>query len=93
MHLSITGLTARVQKNSSCAMGITISDSYSFLIAESSIWWVVLSDSTNAFCYWELLIGFKVLITRLDTMPGKNSEEHDHGTRSIYFKLAICKDA
>ena len=72
MHLSITNLTARPQKNSSCALDMIISDSDNFFTAESSIWWVFLSDSTNAFCSWEFLLGFQVWITRLDTPPGTN---------------------
>ena len=51
-HLSIPDLTTRSRKNSSCVLGMTISDSDNFLMAESSIWWVVLSDITNAFCDW-----------------------------------------
>ena len=62
-HLSITDFTARYQKNYSCALGMTISDSDSFLMAESSILWVVLSDINNKFSDWELLMGFQVWIT------------------------------
>ena len=47
-HLSIPDLTSRAWKNSSCVMGMKISDYDNILMDESSIWWVVLSDSTNA---------------------------------------------
>ena len=51
-HISIPGLTSRAQKNYSCVLGMEISDSDRFLMAEASIWWVVFSDSTNSFCAW-----------------------------------------
>ena len=51
-HLSIPDLTASVWKNCSCVLGITMSDSDNFLMAESSIWWVVLSDINDVFCAW-----------------------------------------
>ena len=59
-HLSILVVTARAQNNSSCVLGMRMSVSDNFLMAESSIWWVVLSDITNAFYDWELLMGFHV---------------------------------
>ena len=74
-------------------MGMTISDYENFLMDELYIWSVVLSDSTNAFCAWELLMGFHVWINRLDTLPSMNSERNDHAHRAICFTLAICKDA
>ena len=49
-HPSIPDLNARARNNLSCVLGITMSDSDNFLMAESSIWWVFLSDSTNEFC-------------------------------------------
>ena len=49
-HISITDLNARAWKNSSCVLGMKISYSDNFLMDGSSIWWVVLSDSTNSFC-------------------------------------------
>ena len=49
MHLSIPNFTDRVWKNSYCALGMTISDHDIFLMDESSICWVVLSDISNAF--------------------------------------------
>ena len=70
-----------------------MSDSDNFLIAESSIWWVVLSDSTNAFCAWGLFMGFQVWINRLDNPPGTNSEGHYHAPCTICFTLVICKYA
>ena len=70
---SITDLTARARNNHSCVLGMKISDSDNVFMAESSILWVVLNDSTNALCAWELLMGFQVWITRLDTPPGINS--------------------
>ena len=51
-HLSIPDLTARVRKNSSCVLVMTISYSDNFLMAESYIWWVFFSDSNNAFYDW-----------------------------------------
>ena len=51
-HLNIIDLTARAQKNSFFVMGMTMSDSEKKLMDESFIWWVVFSDSTNAFCAW-----------------------------------------
>ena len=57
-HLSIHDLDARLWKNSSCVLGMTISDSEIFLMAESSIWWVVVSDSTKTFLYDILLFLF-----------------------------------
>ena len=72
-HLSITDLTARARKNSSCVLGMTISDSDKKFMAESSIWWVFLSGSTNLFCAWEFLMGFQVWITRLYYLPDTNS--------------------
>ena len=51
-HPSIPYLTSRSQKNYSCVMDMTMSDSDKKIMAESSIWWVVLSDITNAFCAW-----------------------------------------
>ena len=92
-HLSIYDLTARARKNYSCVLGMKISDSDNFLMAESFIWWVVLSDSTNDFHAWKLLMGFQVRITRLDNPPGTNSEGHDHAPRAIFFTLAIYKYA
>ena len=89
--MSFPNLTARAQKNSSCVLGMTISDSDRFLMAESSIWWVVLSDSTNSFCDWGLLMGLQVWISRLDNPPGMNSGVHDHFPRAVSFKLVICK--
>ena len=71
-HLSIPYLTTRAQKNYDCVMGMTMSDSDKFLMAESSIWWVVMSDSNNMFYSWEFLMGSQVWITRLDTPPGTN---------------------
>ena len=47
-HSIIPNLTASAQKNYPCVLGMTISDSDNFLMAELSISWVVLSDSTNA---------------------------------------------
>ena len=91
-HLSITDLTARSQNNSSCVLGMRMSDSDNFLMAESSIWWVVLSDSNNALRAWELLMGFQVWITGMDNTPGTNSEVHDYAPQAIFFTLAICKD-
>ena len=70
-----------------------MSDSENFLMDESSIWWVVLSDSTNEFCALELLMGFQVWSIRLDTPPGTNSKGHDHSPRAICFTLAIYKNA
>ena len=93
MHLSIPDVTDRVRKSSSCALGMKILNFDNVLIAESSIWWVVLSDSTNAFCAWELIMGFYVWITILDTPPGTNLEGHDHGPRAICFTLGIYKYA
>ena len=84
-HLSITDLTARARNNYSCVLRMKISDSESFLVAESSIWWVVLSDITNEFCDWEFLMRFQVCITRLDTPPGTNSEGHDHAPCAICY--------
>ena len=49
-HLSIPDLTARERNNSSCVIGTTLSNYDKLLMAESSIWWFVLSYSTNAFC-------------------------------------------
>ena len=72
-HLSIPDLTTREQKNYSCVMGMKISDYYSFLMAESSIWWVVLSDSNNAFYDWEFLMGSHGCIIRLENPPDTNS--------------------
>ena len=92
-HLNNPNLTARAQNNSSCVLGMIISNSDNFLMSESSIWWVVLSDSTNALCDWELLMGFQVWINRLDTPPGTNTEGHDHAPRDICFTLEIYKDA
>ena len=43
-----------------------------FFMSESSIWCVVFSDSTNAFCAWEFPMGFQAWITRLDTPPDTN---------------------
>ena len=51
-HLSIPDLIARAQKNYYCVLGMTISYSDRFLMAESSTWWVVLSDSINEFYAW-----------------------------------------
>ena len=73
-HPSIPALTDRAQKNYYFVMGMTISSSYNSLMSELSIWWVFLSDGTNAFCAWELLMGFQVYITRQDTSPGTNSD-------------------
>ena len=92
-HLSSPDLTAGSRKNYSCVLGMTISYYDRFLMAESSIWWVVLSDSTNEFCYCELLIGSQVFVNRLDTPPGKNLEGQDHAPSSICFTLVICKYA
>ena len=61
-HLIITDLTTRARKHYSCAMGMTMSDYENFLMAESSIWWVVLGDSTNVFCSWYLFMGLQVWI-------------------------------
>ena len=49
------------------------------------------SDSTNALCAWELLIGFHVWITILDNPPETNSEALNHAPSDICFTLAICK--
>ena len=49
-NLSIPDLTAMAQKNSSCVLGMTISDYGMFLMSESSFWWVFFNDSTNGFC-------------------------------------------
>ena len=92
-HLSILDLTYRARKNYSCVLGMTILYSEMFLMAESSIWWVVLIDSNNALCVWELLIRSQVWINRLDTPPGTNSEGHDHAPRDICFTLEIYRDA
>ena len=92
-HLSIPDLTDRARKNYSCVLGMTILYSEMFLMAESSIWWVVLIDSNNALCVWELLIRSQVWINRLDTPPGTNSEGHDHAPRDICFTLEIYRDA
>ena len=91
MHLSITNLTARPQKNSSCALDMIISDSDNFFTAESSIWWVVLSDSTNEFCARDLPMSFQVWVTIPDTPPATNLEVHDHGPCDICFTGVICK--
>ena len=72
---------------------MTISDFENVLMAESSIWWVVLSDITNAFCAWELFVGLQVWINRLDTPPGTNSEGNDHAPRAICSTFLICKDS
>ena len=56
-----------------------------FLMVESSIWWVVLSDSTNEFCAWEFLIGFQVCISILDTRHSTNPEVHDHAPCAIFL--------
>ena len=61
-HLNIPDLTARSRKHYSCAMGMTMSDYEKYLMAESSIWWVVLGDSTNVFCSWYLFMGLQVWI-------------------------------
>ena len=50
---NIPDLTVKARKNYSCVMGMKISDYDSFFMAESSIWWVVLSGSTNLFYAWE----------------------------------------
>ena len=92
-HPSIPYLTTRAQKNYDCVMGMTMSDSDKFLMAESSIWWFVLSDSTNALCAWELFMRFQVWINRLDTPPGTKSEGRHHDPRAICFTLDICKYA
>ena len=92
-YLSISDLTSKAQKNLSCVLVMTISYYDIFLMAESSIWWVFLSNSTNVLCTWVLIIGFHVLITILDNPPGMNSEVHDHAPSSICFTLVICKDA
>ena len=92
-HLIIPDLTAGSQKHFSCVMGMTISNSDKHLMAESSIWSDLLSDITNVFCAWEFLIGFQVWITIMDTLPGKNSEGHDHSPCAICFTLAVCKDS
>ena len=60
-------------------------------MAESSIWWVVLSDSNNVLCDWELLMGFQIWIARLYTPPGMNSGGHNHYTCAISFTLVIGK--
>ena len=92
-HLSIPDLIARAQKNYSCVLGMTISYSDRFLMAESSTWWAVLSDSINEFYAWGLLMAFWVFINRLDTQPGKNSEGQDHTPSYFCFTLVICKYA
>ena len=48
-HISITDLTANARNNDSFVLGMTISDHDIFLMDESSICWVVLSDIANAF--------------------------------------------
>ena len=90
-HLIIPGLTDMIGKNPSCVLGMTISDSDSFLMAESFIWWVVFSDIINVFCDWELLMGFQVWINILDTPPSTNSDGHNRTPRDICFTLVICK--
>ena len=90
-NISITDLTARAQNNSSCVLGMTISYSENVLMDKSSIWWVVLSDSTTAFYAWALLMRLQVWITILDTPTGTNSEGHDHTPCVICFTLDICK--
>ena len=84
-YLSIPDLADMAGKNYSCVLGMTMSDYDNFLMAESSIWWVVLSDSTNTFYDWEFLMGFQVWITRLDTPPGTNSEVHHHAPHAIFY--------
>ena len=79
MHLSIPDF------NSYCALGMTISDSDNFLIAESSIWWVVLSDSTNVFFFGRVSRGVEVWINRMYTLPDTNLKGHDHGPRANFF--------
>ena len=90
-YLSITHLTAMAQKNYSCVMGMIISFSDSFLMAELSIWCVVLIDINNAFCAWEFLMMFQVIINRLHTPPSTNSDFHYHDTYTICSTLAIYK--
>ena len=43
-HLSIPDFNDRSRKKYSCVLDMTISDSDRLLMAESSIWWFVLSD-------------------------------------------------
>ena len=62
-------------------------------MAESSIQWVVLSDSPNVFYAWEFPMGLQVWITRLYNPPGTKSEGHDHAPCDICFSLTICNDA
>ena len=59
-HPSIPDLTARSRKLSSCVLGMTMTDSSNFLMAKSSIWCIILSDSTNVLCAWELFMGLQV---------------------------------
>ena len=92
-HLSITYLTDRARKNSSCVLGMTKSDSDKFLMAKSSIWWVILSDSTNMLCAWEFLMGFQVWDNIMYTLHSTNSEGHNHAPRVICFSFKICKYA
>ena len=84
-HLSIHDLTASTRNNSSCVLGIKMSDSDNVLMAGSSIWWFFLSDSTNALCAWEFLMVFQVWINILDNPHSTNSEVHDHDPCAIFL--------
>ena len=62
-HRSIPDLNDRERKNTSCVLGMKMSDYDKLLMAESSIWWVVLND---IFISWSLRTFFHNIPSFID---------------------------